>query len=180
MNERFSLKEWRKRTKSRGRKGLILNKKNWKKCADMGHVYCLFFYSTARKCSSLSRICSLNIFHGLWSDLCTDLCDCVGLCVWQSWATDSFLWVRYPIVREIEDLIWPAGTTITTNRFLGSDSWAPNVQEFGLRNEWRAGREERRKVKDEERKVSIVYRIPEFLCCRMIWGHPPPPQQASE
>jgi hypothetical protein len=34
-----------------------------------------------------------------------------------------------------------------------------------------------------QRKVSFVHRVPEFLCCRLIWGHPahPPPQmQASE
>jgi hypothetical protein len=29
------------------------------------------------------------------------------------------------------------------------------------------------------RKVRIVYRLPEFLCCRVNWDHPPPPPQAS-
>ncbi len=31
------------------------------------------------------------------------------------------------------------------------------------------------------RKVSIVYRVPDFLCCYMNWGHqpPPPPPQAN-
>jgi hypothetical protein len=29
------------------------------------------------------------------------------------------------------------------------------------------------------RKVSIVYRVPEFLCCCMVWDHPSPPLQVS-
>jgi hypothetical protein len=29
------------------------------------------------------------------------------------------------------------------------------------------------------RTVDIAYRVPEFLCCRLIWGHPPLPPQAN-
>ncbi len=29
------------------------------------------------------------------------------------------------------------------------------------------------------RKLSIVYRVPQFLSSRMIWNHPPPPTQVS-
>jgi hypothetical protein len=29
------------------------------------------------------------------------------------------------------------------------------------------------------RKGSIVYRVPDFVCCLMNWGHLPPPPQAS-
>ncbi len=29
------------------------------------------------------------------------------------------------------------------------------------------------------RKVSIVYRVPEFLCCCMVRDHPSPPLQVS-
>ncbi len=40
---------------------------------------------------------------------------------------------------------------------------------------WRTKAKADRASKSPYRKVSIVYRVPESLCCRMIWSHPPLP-----
>ncbi len=64
--------------------------------------------------------------------------------------------------------LFEAQDSIPWNRFLGS----LNVLQMGAQISWAL-------AYHLTSKGSIVYRVLVFLCCRLIWGHPPPTQQAS-